>query len=78
MITLWTSSPAIARRTSTKPPRSPHLLKQKTVLEYARRYNLKTLIETGTYYGEMVAAMRGAWVKLTEAPWCSVFHHFTE
>ena len=26
----------------------------------------------------MVAAMLGALVKLTEAPWCSVFHHCTE
>ena len=41
-----------------KPPRSPHLLKQKTVLEYARRFNLTTLIETGTYYGEMVEAAK--------------------
>ena len=41
-----------------KPVRSPHLLKQMTVAEYGRRYQLRTLIETGTYYGEMVAAMR--------------------
>ena len=26
----------------------------------------------------MVAAIFGAAVRLTEAPWCSVFHHFTE
>ena len=26
----------------------------------------------------MVAAIEGAFVRLTEAPWCSVFHHFTE
>ena len=26
----------------------------------------------------MVAAMVGALVTLTEAPWCSVFHHCTE
>ena len=41
-----------------KPVRSPHLLKQRTVREYARRYGLRNLVETGTYYGEMVAAMR--------------------
>jgi hypothetical protein len=39
-----------------KPPRSPHLVKQRTVIEYARRFGLHALIETGTYYGEMVAA----------------------
>lgn len=41
-----------------KPVRSPHLLKQRTVREYAQRYDLRVLVETGTYYGEMVAAMK--------------------
>jgi hypothetical protein len=41
-----------------KPLRSPHLLKQRAVREYARRYRLRTLVETGTYYGEMVAAVK--------------------
>ena len=41
-----------------EPIRSPHLLKQRTVGEYAQRYGLRALVETGTYYGEMVAAMR--------------------
>lgn len=41
-----------------QPVRSPHLLKQRTVREYGKRYGLRILIETGTYYGEMVAAMK--------------------
>jgi hypothetical protein len=41
-----------------EPERSPHLVKQRAVLEYARRYALRVLVETGTYYGEMVAAMK--------------------
>jgi hypothetical protein len=41
-----------------QPVRSPHLLKQRAVREYARKYHLRTLIETGTYYGEMVAAVK--------------------
>lgn len=41
-----------------EPVRSPHLIKQRAVEEYARRYGLRILVETGTYYGEMVAAMR--------------------
>lgn len=41
-----------------EPERSPHLVKQRTVIEYARRYGLRVLVETGTYYGEMVAAMK--------------------
>jgi hypothetical protein len=41
-----------------RPARSPHLLKQKVVREYGTRFGLETLVETGTYYGEMVAAMK--------------------
>jgi hypothetical protein len=41
-----------------EPIRSPHLVKQRTVQEYAERYQLNVLVETGTYYGEMVAAMK--------------------
>ncbi len=41
-----------------RPTRSPHLLKQKTVREYGKKFQLQTLVETGTYYGEMVAAMK--------------------
>jgi hypothetical protein len=41
-----------------RPSRSPHLLKQKVVREYGERYGLKALVETGTYYGEMVATMK--------------------
>ncbi len=40
-----------------QPRRIPHLLKQRTVLEYAQAFGLTTLVETGTYYGEMVAAV---------------------
>src|SRR5579859_6108595 len=43
-----------------RPPRTPHIVKQQAVSEYARRYNLKMLVETGTYYGEMVSAQRNA------------------
>jgi hypothetical protein len=41
-----------------RPSRSPHLLKQKVVREYGEKFALKMLVETGTYYGEMVAAMK--------------------
>ena len=41
-----------------RPQRSPHFLKQKVVREYGERYGLRTLVETGTYYGEMVDAMK--------------------
>jgi hypothetical protein len=41
-----------------EPARTPHLVKQRTVREYAGRHGLRVLVETGTSYGEMVAAMR--------------------
>jgi len=41
-----------------EPVRAPHLLKQRTVRDYARRHQLRVLVETGTYFGEMVSAMR--------------------
>jgi hypothetical protein len=47
-----------------KPPRSPHLLKQRTVAEYAQRHGLRVLVETGTYYGEMVSAMKDSFTRI--------------
>ena len=47
-----------------EPIRSPHLLKQRTVGDYARKYGLRVLVETGTYYGEMVAAMKNRFAEI--------------
>lgn len=41
-----------------KPLRSPHLLKQRTVRGHGKKYGLRILIETGTYYGEMISAVK--------------------
>jgi len=41
-----------------RPVRSPHIIKQKTVREYAEGFGLGSMVETGTYYGEMVSAQR--------------------
>lgn len=40
-----------------KPMPPPHIIKQQTLIEYARTFGLKILVETGTYYGYMVEAM---------------------
>jgi hypothetical protein len=37
---------------------SPHILKQKIIREFSNNNNLKTLVETGTYRGDMVEAMK--------------------
>jgi hypothetical protein len=47
-----------------EPIRSPHLLKQRTVRDYAQRYGLRILVETGTYYGEMVVAMKDRFAEI--------------
>jgi len=36
----------------------PHVYKQLVLLEYANKYNLRILIETGTYQGDMIEAMQ--------------------
>jgi hypothetical protein len=40
-----------------EPWRTPHIVKQRAVLEYAERFGLRMLVETGTYYGEMITAV---------------------
>jgi hypothetical protein len=37
----------------------PHIVKQQTLITYAMKYGLRILVETGTYYGDMVQAMKG-------------------
>jgi hypothetical protein len=41
-----------------RPAPLPHIIKQQTLQELAARFNLKVLVKMGTYYGDMVAAMR--------------------
>ena len=37
--------------------RVPHLVKQRILREYARRYRLRLMVETGTNLGQMISAM---------------------
>lgn len=41
-----------------KPIPPPHLAKQKTVKEYAKKFSLSILVETGTYLGDMIDATK--------------------
>ena len=41
-----------------RPTPPPHIVKQRVLVEYAQIYGLKILVETGTYYGDMMAAMK--------------------
>jgi hypothetical protein len=42
----------------------PHIVKQRILKTYAHRFDLKILVETGTYYGDMVEAMRTSFDRL--------------
>jgi len=41
-----------------RPVPPPHFFKQRTLRSFAKRFGLKILVETGTYYGDMVEAMK--------------------
>jgi hypothetical protein len=41
-----------------RPVPPPHLAKQRVLLDLAERFDLRILVETGTFYGDMVEAMR--------------------
>jgi len=41
-----------------RPVPPPHIIKQQTLIEYAKKYGLRVFVETGTYYGEMVDVMK--------------------
>jgi len=45
-------------RREGRPSPPPHLIKRRVVKSYAKKYSLFTFIETGTYQGEMVDAMK--------------------
>jgi len=46
------------RRKGMKGP-PPHLVKVQTVMRYARNKGIRLFVETGTYWGDMIQAVRG-------------------
>ena len=60
MIRLTRARITLQRLLAGKPIPAPNVVKQRTVIGYQRRYRLRTLVETGTYTGEMVQAMHGS------------------
>lgn len=47
-----------------RPAPPPHVVKQRVLRQYAERYHLRILVETGTYRGDMVAAMKPVFDKI--------------
>ncbi len=42
----------------------PHHIKQQTIINFAEKFNINILVETGTYLGEMVEAMKPHFEKI--------------
>jgi hypothetical protein len=53
---------------------SPHVVKRRTVREYARRFGVETLVESGTYNGDMVAAMARDFRRIYSIELSPLFH----
>lgn len=49
---------------SGKPVPVPHIIKQLTVKKFARDYKPRIFIETGTYFGDMVWAVKDTFEKI--------------
>ncbi|MFA6541717.1 MAG: hypothetical protein WCT99_08955 [Bacteroidota bacterium] len=59
-----------------RPLPPPHFVKQLAIREYRRRYSCTTLVETGTYLGEMVRAQLNYFKKIISIELSSeLFHH---
>lgn len=47
-----------------RPYPSPHEYKQEIIKKYGERYNLDTLIEAGTYLGDMVSVLQDSFLRI--------------
>jgi hypothetical protein len=47
-----------------RPSPPPHIVKQKAIEEYRKKYGTEILVETGTYLGDMVEAKRNDFKKI--------------
>lgn len=47
-----------------RPSPPPHIVKEELIREYAKTFNTKILIETGTYLGDMVHAMKKSFSRI--------------
>jgi hypothetical protein len=52
----------------------PHLVKQDTLKTYAAQFGLNILVETGTFRGDMIEAMKGSFDKIYSIELSQEFH----
>lgn len=61
----WKDRRAVAKwERAGRPAPPPHAIKQQNLREYAQKFGLDVLVETGTYKGDMIAAMKDGFRKL--------------
>ena len=53
---------------------TPHMVKRRVVAEYAARYGARYFVETGTYLGDMTAAMRRRFERLFSVELSEMFY----
>src|SRR6185369_7118294 len=53
-----------AWETQGRPSPPPHIIKEELIRNYARNFNTHILIETGTYLGDMVHAMKKSFTRI--------------
>lgn len=51
-------------RINGRPVPPPHLIKEQNIKKYAKQFHLHTFVETGTYYGDMVQAVKNSFNKI--------------
>jgi len=61
---LYSDYTVLKWRLKGQPVPPPHRYKQKQLRYYAEKYQLKYLVETGSYYGDMIESMRTRFDKI--------------
>lgn len=71
----WKERRAVAKwEAEGRPAPPPHSIKQRNLLDYQERFGLKILVETGTFKGDMVAAMKDAFDKVYSVELAETFY----
>ena len=71
----WKENRAVAKwEAAGCPAPPPHAIKQKNIRDYRERFGLDVLVETGTFKGDMIQAMRGDFRKLYSIELADHFH----
>jgi len=75
LIQKWKESRALAKwEREGRPSPPPHIVKQQNLREYGQRYGLDVLVETGTFKGDMMEAMKADFRRLYSIELADHFH----